>query len=211
MKIKICGLSQWNNLLEVAQEQPDYIGLIFYPKSARLIQLQPQEMLWQHLPKKVQKVGVFVNESVQNVAAMTQKYHLDYVQLHGNESASYCEQLKSQGIKLIKAFGLHESFDFEITKEYTKNCEYFLWDTAQVNYGGSGIAFDWSVLTKYKEDTPFFLSGGIGLANIHKALQVQHPQFKGLDINSKIEDYPGFKNIQQTKHIIQIIKNYEHI
>jgi phosphoribosylanthranilate isomerase len=211
MKIKICGLKYWDNLLEITQEKPDYIGLIFYAKSPRFVSFDNTSIDWKQIPSEIKKIGVFVNESLENVHQIHKNYQLDYVQLHGDESPEYCKNISIHGIKIIKAFGVDSNFDFKKLNSYTQNCEYFLFDTAHANYGGTGQRFDWSILNNYDLEIPFFLSGGIGMDSILSALNFKHSQLIGIDLNSKLELEPGIKNKTTVKKILQQIKQHEYI
>ncbi|MEP6646313.1 MAG: phosphoribosylanthranilate isomerase [Saprospiraceae bacterium] len=210
MKIKICGMKGPENIREVAGLQPDFMGFILYQESPRFIQKNILNSSLTTIPSTIQKTGVFVNELLENVLKTGSNYSLDLIQLHGNETAQYC-QLASMNIPVMKAFALHDHFDFDEISAFQPSCTYFLFDTKTNGYGGSGKTFEWKLIEKYKLDTPFFLSGGIGLKNIETALHISHPMFYGVDLNSKLETSPGIKNIGECKKIIELIRHYEHI
>lgn len=210
MKIKICGMKYEDNIKDISALQPNFIGFIFYDKSPRFVQNLESNIL-QQLPNQIKKVGVFVNESIEYVLNKVNKYQLNFVQLHGNETDVYCKTLQQQNINIIKAFSITEQFDFVTLQAFQNSCQYFLFDTATKNYGGSGKSFNWEVLQNYQLNTPFFLSGGIGLDNINEALNFKHPKIIAFDLNSKLEDYAGFKNFQSTKNIINKIRNHETV
>lgn len=201
-EIKICGLHDAYNMKQIAALRPDYIGLIFYSKSSRFIgDLSPTL-----LPKEISKVGVFVNETIENLLAYKINYELDILQLHGNESVEQCRTLHQKGIKLWKAFALDHSFDFNQVTAYEPYCEAFLFDTPTPLYGGSGNQFDWQILKQYTGNLPFWLSGGLGLSNIKAILQVEHIKLQGFDFNSKLETSPGIKSVELTQTIINKIR-----
>lgn len=188
------------NITELVKLNPDYIGFIFYNKSKRFVTDFPQVSI----PSSIKKVGVFVNETIENVINKVSKYQLDAVQLHGDESASFCKELKSKtSIEIIKAFAVDEDFDFEKTQEYESNCDMFLFDTKGKDYGGNGIKYDWSILKKYKGDIPFLLSGGINGHDVEAIKKFKHSKFIGIDLNSGFEDAPAFKNIEKLKEFKQ--------
>ena len=124
------------------------------------------------------------------------------MQLHGEESPDFCKNLKENGIKVIKAFSVDESFDFEATKQYETIADLFLFDTKTAEKGGSGKTFDWQILEKYHGPKPFLLAGGIDENNFEKAKNIKHKYLFGLDINSKFEIEPGLKNIEKLKKIL---------
>jgi phosphoribosylanthranilate isomerase len=209
MLIKICGLKIPSNINELAMLNIDMMGFIFYDKSPRFVREHFDKRLIQSLPKSIRKVGVFVDEDEKMVLQKIEDYGLDVVQLHGNESAVYCEKLKVNNIIIIKVFQVDEAFDFSQLAPYQKFCDYFLFDTKGKEKGGNGISFNWEMLNNYQLDTPFLLSGGIGVENINEALFITHPQLVGFDINSKIEVEPALKSVELAHILTTKIKNYE--
>lgn len=202
MKLKICGMKHPDNLSEVANLEPDYLGFIFYEKSPRyFVDTLPTETV-RALPDTVQRVGVFVNASTDYMQQMAERYRLDALQLHGQEPPEQCQALRAMGYKIIKVFSANEAFNFDQLTPYQSYVETFLFDTATPQHGGSGLAFDWSILSGYQLPIPFFLSGGIGLDNIDQAMQINHPQLLGLDVNSRFETAPGRKSIHQLQQLI---------
>jgi len=208
MIIKVCGMKNPENIKAVAELPINLMGLIFYPKSPRYIQgLSPESL--EVLPENIRRVGVFVNEEVQVVVDCIDKFGLDYVQLHGNESPEYCLNLKefSPHVKIIKAFSIAETSDFEKTDNYENKVDYFLFDTKTPQYGGSGQKFDWSVLKDYKGNIPFFLSGGISYEDVLQIKGLEKNKMVGLDLNSKFELEPGLKNLELLHRFIKEIKS----
>lgn len=191
--LKICGMKFPENIREIEQVRPDWMGFIFYPRSPRFIaDLSPLDM-----PESVNTVGVFVNESIAFVREKVQQYNLSAVQLHGHESPEYCADLSGLDIPVWKAFGVDDEFDFQVCLAYSPYCKYFLFDTKSQQFGGSGKVFSWEKLSDYHGDTPFFLSGGISPANMSFLPSFSHPRLAGIDVNSGFEDYPGFKNFSK--------------
>jgi len=209
MEIKICGLKIPSNINEIATLNIDMMGFIFYEKSPRFVGEHFDKTYLQSLPKSIRKVGVFVDEDEPSIWQKIQDYGLDLVQLHGNESVAYCEKLKANNIGIIKAFQVDDAFDFSQLAPYQKLCDYFLFDTKGKEKGGNGISFNWHTLNNYQLDTPFLLSGGIGVENMEEALSITHPQLVGFDINSKIELEPALKSFELADILTTKIKNYE--
>ncbi|HTD97669.1 MAG TPA: phosphoribosylanthranilate isomerase [Mucilaginibacter sp.] len=204
MKIKICGLKHPDNIKAVAALAPDYMGFICYAPSPRYAEELQAETLTT-LPASIFKTAVFVNENAETIAKLTDTYNFDAIQLHGNEDPEFCDSLRSKAI-IIKAFGLDENFDFEQLNEFEDNVDYFLFDTKTVQHGGSGKAFDWSLLDKYSLDIPFFLSGGLSLYNLKEIKLIKHPQFYGVDLNSRFEIEPGLKDVDKLKKAFDILR-----
>jgi len=193
------------NIRSIANLQPDFMGFIFYPKSPRYAEPLDLETL-QSLPKSIKKIGVFVNESLENILTIVYKYNLDGVQLHGSENVEICSKLKDTGLLVLKAFPIADAYNFNVTKNYEGACDYFLFDTKTEAYGGSGVKFDWRILNEYKGETPFLLSGGIAADDAEAILEIEHPKFAGIDLNSKFEVKPGLKNVELLKGFMKEIR-----
>ncbi len=194
MKIKICGMKFPENIKAVAAFKPDFLGFIFYPKSPRYADVLDVEVL-NALPKTIKKIGVFVNENLENILTFCVKYQLDGVQLHGTELVEMCRELKNAGYIVIKAFPIADAYNFAPTKNYEGACDYYLFDTKTDAFGGSGLKFNWEILDEYSGETPFLLSGGIAFDDAEAILKIEHPRFAGIDLNSKFEVKPGLKNV----------------
>ena len=204
MKIKICGLKHPDNIKSIMALAPDYVGFICYAPSPRYASDLQTETL-DLLPESIYKTAVFVNEQPETISKLIDTYNFDAVQLHGNEDPEFCSVLKDK-VTVIKAFGLDENFDFESLNEFADSVDYFLFDTKTDKHGGSGITFDWTLLDNYKLDIPFFLSGGLSLDNLETVRSINHPQFYGVDLNSKFEIEPGLKDITKLKKAFDILR-----
>lgn len=206
MKIKICGLKQTENIRAIDELQPDFMGFIFYPKSKRFVNLNDISKSFQKIDDEIKKVAVFVNETADNINQILNGFSFDIIQLHGSESAETVEELKSMGYQIIKAFSMKTGFDFKLLHQYERLCDYFLFDTATPQFGGSGIKFNWDILKQYKGPTPFLLSGGISINDINDIQNLKHPQFTGVDVNSGFEIEPGLKDIDLLEKFIKEIR-----
>lgn len=206
MKLKICGMKYPENMLEVGALLPDYMGFIFWEKSARYF-----DGILPELPKSVKKVGVFVNATLEEILSKIEKYDLQAIQLHGEESSEFCEILKKNIpnlIDVIKVFPILNTFDFAILNSYENVCDFFLFDTKGKLPGGNGMTFDWEILKKYPSTKPFFLSGGIGLEEmdaVNEILKTNLPVY-AIDVNSKFEIEPGLKNTQLCNDVIHRVQ-----
>lgn len=223
MKLKVCGMKYGENIKQIANLQPDYMGFIFYERSKRNF-----EGILPEIPKSIKKTGVFVNEYVEIVISLVEEYNLEAIQLHGDESEEYIINLKAQldlrkalfieenklqkkkinkhiisnvKVEIIKVFAINNEFDFQLLHPYLNYVDYFLFDAKGKERGGNGTKFDWSILHKYNFDKPFFLSGGIGLEDSNEIVKIidSNLPIHALDINSKFEIEPGLKNINQVK------------
>lgn len=163
--------------------------------------------------KQPARVGVFVDDMPQNIVTRVYNYHLDYIQLHGNEPRETIENLRATldpdiqpGIKIIKAISVSSAEDIQKYKEYVGAVDLFLFDTKCKTVGGSGEQFDWQVLEHYDGETPFLLSGGIGPEDVNRVKAFHHPKCIGIDLNSKFEIEPALKDVEKLKEFLKEIK-----
>ncbi|GAB4031450.1 phosphoribosylanthranilate isomerase [Spirosoma gilvum] len=209
MKIKVCGLRDPNNLKEIAALHPDFIGFIFYDQSPRFVGEELDEEAVKSLPRSIRKVGVFVNASPDTILRTVKKYDFQYVQLHGNETPDYCRSLRNRGINIIKAFRVDSSFNFSMLNNYKAQCDFFLFDAKGDQPGGNGITFDWNILSRYDNEKPFFISGGIGLDNLSQLDTLKGMKLYGVDVNSQVEIAPGIKDVAKVKELIDRVRPVE--
>ncbi len=203
LKIKICGMRDPENILDVAGMEPDFMGFIEYSSSPRFV--GDDFRLPAGLPSGIRKVGVFVNASYEMIIKRSRSRGYEYVQLHGDESAALCTRLKAAGLKVIKVFAIGEGFNFRITKPYVPEVDLFLFDTKGKLYGGNSKVFDWNILNAYDDDVPFLLSGGLSTRNILNANALQHRSLYGLDLNSGVELSPGLKDPEMIRSVFNTI------
>ena len=224
MKIKVCGMRDPENIHAVRELGIDFLGLIFWPKSSRYVKDIkvragnipdiPIELGMKNGPERQPAtVGVFVNEMPQTVVTHAYNYKLDYIQLHGEESPTYIDNLKHTlipdimpDIKVIKALSIREADDVKRWRQYKDHTDLILFDTKCDCVGGSGKQFDWSVLEGYDGDIPFLLSGGIGPEDAESVRRFSHPMCIGIDINSRFETAPAMKDISKLRTFINEIK-----
>lgn len=201
------------NMKQLEALHPDYMGLIFYKRSARFFDGQIPEM-----DPSVKKVGVFVDEELGQVVNKVRHYGLQAVQLHGEEEPGYCLSLRkelegTEHIDLIKAFPVANTLDLHRLKKYEGVCDYFLFDTKGEHPGGNGIQFNWGVLSSYDLTTPYFLSGGIGPDDLESLREFCASDASGachaVDVNSRFEIAPGNKDIERIKRFIDEFKEIQ--
>jgi phosphoribosylanthranilate isomerase len=204
MKLKVCGITQLEQLKQLDEIGVNYAGLIFYEQSARCIinKLKADDV--KNFPFALKKIGVFVNAEEEYILTQVENFGLDIVQLHGDETPAFCSQVSNQ-VTVTKAFRITQTNEQNIdwmVKPYEEYCDYYLFDTNRKNaYGGTGEKFDWKVLNENKINKPFFLSGGIGVNDIEKVKAFEHPFFYCVDVNSKVEIAEGIKDINMVREI----------
>ncbi len=201
--IKVCGMKEEQNIMQLSELPIQYIGHIFYSKSARYA----ADILNLKLPSNIKKTGVFVNSDLKEITDLIDKLSLGAIQLHGEERAELAESLKTKGVEVIKAFGIDENFNWQQLDPFINIVDYFLFDTKSSAYGGTGKTFNWEKLHEYPYNVPYFLSGGLSTDNLNEALKFDDDRLVGLDLNSKFETEPGIKDIEKLKLALKTIRN----
>lgn len=195
------------NVKAIAETGPDFMGFIFYPGSPRYVGAKPDRSLFSGIPSGITGVGVFVNENYDKIIEIAKYSGLQTIQLHGSESPEFCAQLRTTGLKIIKAFNVDNELDNGVFRIYLEVCDYFLFDTKTGKPGGSGRKFDWNKLSGYTHDKPYFLSGGIAPGDSGIINALRNRGLFGVDINSRFESSPGVKDRKLVKTFIDVIKN----
>jgi len=209
MNIKVCGITQIKQLQQLDGLNIDFAGLIFHKESPRYVVGKISKEELQSTDFDVKKVGVFVNADYKEIMQMVDDYDLDVVQLHGDETPELCEQL-SGDVEVIKAFaiGAETTSIDEMVADYDAVCDYYLFDTASKDgkLGGTGEKFDWKLISKSKIEKPFFLSGGISVEDVAQIKSFKHPDYFGIDVNSRFEKSPGVKDMALLLQLKQGLK-----
>lgn len=203
MRVKVCGLTDVNQVVQLDEMGMQFGGFIFYPRSPRYVfnSLSAQQI--KKIKGKINKVGVFVNAPQEEVLKTIDDCGLYVAQLHGDETPKYCERI-SEYITVVKAFQVSspEEIEWRI-HEYQDVADMFLFDTPGLGYGGTGKKFDWKGLKNLNIGKPFFLSGGIGPEDLEQVKEfMEFPIAKdlfSLDINSRFEIEPGVKDLEKIK------------
>ena len=204
MIIKVCGMRNAENIREVEALGVDWMGFIFFEGSSRSVSSKPA-----YLPTSCKRVGVFVNSTADEILKKCDEFGLNLVQLHGNESADFCSYLRQKlptDIQVIKMLSISDGTAFAATEAYMPYVDYFLFESPCKEFGGSGKQFDWALLNHYRGEKPFILTGGIGPDDASRLMELQHPRFAGIDLNSRFEITPAMKSIELLKQFINNIR-----
>lgn len=206
MRLKVCGITRFEQLQQLNRLGVDFAGLIFYEKSKRFVGGRLKE----HQPDirglAIQKVGVFVNADTHTIKKAVEEYGISYAQLHGDETPAFCEQVNNF-VSVIKAVRVGAETNMEEQLElYSEACAYFLFDTDSREYGGTGKKFNWDLLQNINISRPFFLSGGIGIEDVEEVKNLQHPRLFAIDVNSRFETEPGVKDMNKVKEFLVALK-----
>tara|TARA_B100000809_G_C15091022_1_gene513199 strand:- start:66 stop:698 length:633 start_codon:yes stop_codon:yes gene_type:complete len=199
--VKICGITSFNDAIMAANYGASALGFIFYEKSPRYINPEILKTWISNVPSSVKKVGVFVNKDVDKVNKIAEELNLDMVQLHGDESPEYCNQMIKP---VIKVFRVNNKFDSIMLNNY--QVATFLFDTYnKENHGGTGESFDWQSILQLNTEIPVILSGGLNADNVLEGIEVVKPS--AVDVNSGVEAAPGKKDEEKIKNLFTILKN----
>jgi phosphoribosylanthranilate isomerase len=215
MRLKVCGMTEPAQVEALEKMEVTFAGFIFYPKSPRYA-LRHMTTMQIKAFKTINKVGVFVNASVDEIKYMVDECRLQMVQLHGDETPKFCEKIADY-ISVVKAFRIAEGDNIAYKiHEYMDICDMFLFDTqpltqgAENPYGGTGKKFNWDLLKTVDVGKPYFLSGGIGPDDVDDVQQfMKGPAAKALfalDVNSKFETSPGVKDMAKVSKFYTDIK-----
>ena len=202
MRFKFCGITNKEDALNAINLGVDAIGFIFYEESPRAVTVEQVQEISYYLPPFITTVGVFVNAEADDVNLKVNDCQLDIVQLHGDEPPEYCMKINS---KLIKAIHVSEMSDIEKIGAYQGLVSGILLDTkSDAGYGGTGVSFDWGIALAAKDyDLPIILSGGVNVDNLSKAVQLVNPF--AIDVSSGIEAFPGKKDYNKMKDLINVL------
>lgn len=204
--IKVCGMRDAENIREIdAIEGVDMIGLIFWDGSKRYVAQKPE-----YLPVNAMRVGVFVDEEIEEVVAKVKEYELGIVQMHGDENLAYVSELRKALVsadvkmpKVVKAIPVSSRSSVLKAMMWDGYVDGILFETPTNGFGGSGVSFDWSLLSSYRARTPFFLTGGIGPQSLEALKEFSHPEWIGVDLNSKFETAPGVKDVEAVRQFVK--------
>ena len=200
VKVKICGMTNLKDVKVAVDGGVDAVGFIFYKKSPRSVTMQAVREIVLELPPFVDSVGVFVNETAEQINKIADHCKLDRVQLHGDESPAFCKKIRRRVIKVIRVKdiqSLKKLSDYPVSS--------FLLDTfSEDQYGGTGKVFDWNLAYPAKKYGPIILAGGLTPINVHQAIQRIQPY--GVDVCSGVENQPGIKDHKKMKAFLKNVK-----
>jgi phosphoribosylanthranilate isomerase len=201
VKVKICGLTNYEDAIAAAEMGADMLGFNFYTKSPRYITPDEAAKIIARLPAFVDLVGLFVNDSFERIVQVIEQCNLDWIQLHGDETPEFFQQFRSFNIRTMKALRVKDKDDIKHAEEYFTDA--ILLDAFDPGkYGGTGLSFDWNIIGNVTKRV--FLAGGINAENVKKALSLG---IYGIDVCSAIESKPGKKDHAKMRKLFDMIKD----
>lgn len=208
MNIKVCGITSGKQLNQLNSLKVDYAGFVFYKDSTRFLSdlMTPDE--FDNEDFDIKKVGVFFDEELDTVKKIAEKYHLDFVQLQGDESPAYCKKL-SDFIEVIKVIQVKDDIVelLDAIEQYDDCCDYYLFDFGtEIKKSGTGNKINWNMLHEISIEKPFFLSADISVDDIDALLQFNHPDLIAIDISSQFEITPGEKDMSLILKFVHALK-----
>lgn len=207
-KVKICGLTRIEDIQCANKIRPDYIGMVFYPKSKRAVTLEQAAILKAALDKSIKAVGVFVNGKIPFIAQLAQAGTIDVIQLHGDEDEAYIEQLRQQlaqaDVPIIKAIRVQSEESLQNLRNYP--VDFFLFDTYKPGqYGGTGERFNLE-LEGVTIPKPYFIAGGLDASNVAHVI-AENPHAYAVDVSGGVEDSAtGLKDAQKMADFVAQVK-----
>ena len=208
MITKICGIQNEDTLVCCEENNINFFGMIFYPKSPRNITIENAIILQNKSQNlNINGVGVFVNSNIDEIKKIVKILKLKFVQLHGAEDGAYINTIKKMGVKIIKAISINCNNDLRKITDYN-NADYFLFDYKPMKDelpGGNAKSFDWNILKHLKTEKPWFISGGININNIQNIIDDINPF--GVDLSSGVEKELGIKDNHIINNFIEKLKD----
>jgi len=197
VKVKVCGMTSLKDALVAVEGGADAVGFIFYKKSPRSVTMKTVREIVLELPPFVDTVGVFVDETAEQINKIADYCNLDIIQLHGNESPTFCKKIRR---KVIKAFRIK---DMQSVKKISNfQVSGFLLDTFSENlHGGTGKVFDWNLALPAKKFGPVIMAGGLTPNNVQQAVRQIRPY--GVDVCSGVESEPGIKDHKKVRAFLK--------
>jgi phosphoribosylanthranilate isomerase len=202
MRIKICGITTLEQGQAIATHGATALGFICVPNSPRYVTAEQIKLIVDGLPKNIDKIGVFANESVEKIVLISQTSGLTGVQLHADESPDFCQKLRQEltKIEIIKALRIRNLDDLENAVIYANYVDTLLLDAYHPQQlGGTGLTLDWNLLQNFNPGCPWFLAGGLTPDNIIDALNQVKPD--GIDLSSGVEIAPGNKDLDKVARL----------
>ncbi|MEM6781190.1 MAG: phosphoribosylanthranilate isomerase [Pseudomonadota bacterium] len=207
--VKICGINEPESMTAAIEGGARFVGLVFYPKSPRYVDIEVAGYLGRYVPTGVRSVGLFVNPTDEELERTVSGVQLDIIQLHGSESPGRIAEIKQKfGLQVIKSMPIANKEDLESVPGFEVAADYLMFDARPAPEdelpGGNGLPFDWTILEGFSSSRPWFLAGGLTAENVKEAIDLLGPDI--VDVSSGVEDEPGVKSINKIKAFLEAVK-----
>lgn len=200
-KVKICGITNYEDAAAAMEMGADLLGFNFYPKSPRYTPPEKATEIVNKLPAFIDLAGVFVNSSLEEVREIAGQCQLDWIQLHGDENPEFCQWLAYDSVRTMKAIRVRDAQDLQHVDAYFTDAVLLdAYDPSK--YGGTGLTFDWNIIGHIGKRV--FLAGGINADNAVAAVELG---VYGIDVCSGVESEPGKKDHRKMKQLFDNIKH----
>ncbi|MER3431932.1 MAG: phosphoribosylanthranilate isomerase [Leptolyngbya sp. ERB_1_1] len=207
LHVKICGITKADQAIAIEKSGATAIGFICVPGTPRYIEATNIRAIAEHL--SIDRVGVFLDASIDTIQQTIAIANLNVVQLHGKESPAFCQELRSLNVKLIKALRIQSSSDLAQSINYQSYVDVLLLDAYHPQQaGGTGLTIDWSMLKNFRPTCSWWLAGGLTPSNVSDALTLTTPD--GIDLSSGLENAPGDKNLERVQTLFKQLQTYQN-
>lgn len=210
MRVKICGITKVEQGIAIARLGAQSLGFICVPASPRYVSPETIRLIVEQLPENVDRIGVFANSTIDNICQVVAESNLTGVQLHGDETAEYCDRLREflPGIEMIKALRVKTSETLDTAAVYATHVDTLLLDAYHPEQlGGTGKTLDWQMLAEFRPSCPWLLAGGLRPDNVLNAIaSLSDKNFSGVDLSSGVEIAPGDKDLTKVAKLFEQLK-----
>ncbi|MFB8794373.1 MAG: phosphoribosylanthranilate isomerase [Microcoleus sp.] len=210
MRVKICGITKVEQGIAIARLGAQSLGFICVPASPRYVSPETIRLIVEQLPENVDRIGVFANSTIENICQVVAESNLTGVQLHGDETAEYCDRLREflPKIETIKALRVKTSETLDTAAVYATHVDTLLLDAYHPEQlGGTGKTLDWQMLAEFRPSCPWLLAGGLRPDNVLSAIaSLSDNNFSGVDLSSGVEIAPGDKDLTKVAKLFEQLK-----
>ncbi|MBE9012256.1 phosphoribosylanthranilate isomerase [Pseudanabaenaceae cyanobacterium LEGE 13415] len=204
LQVKICGITKLDQAIAIEQSGASAIGFICVPGTPRYIDAANIRSINNQL--SIDRVGVFLDASIDAIRETVAIANLNVVQLHGKESPEFCQQVRALNVKLIKALRIRSKTDLELSIDYQSLVDVLLLDAYHpTQAGGTGLSIDWTMLKEFRPSCDWWLAGGLNPNNVTDALNLVAPD--GIDLSSGLENAPGDKNLERVAELFRKLRS----
>ena len=206
LKVKVCGVKSITHVKACIKGKAKMIGLMFYNKSPRFINLKTAKKISNFAKKKIKRVGVIANLNIEEIKEITENVELDYLQFHGNETTDFLRNIKKiLKIKIIKALQISKKNSIKKISNFKKVSDYILLDTKIIKKHlnlKKSKELNWNLIKKIKNKDSLILSGALNINNLKKA--TKETNFNFVDVSSGLETVSGEKSIKKIDKFLQL-------